>query len=151
LLGEDAVVRIVLAEVLPGLVGPLFGCHLYLEEPSRRQRRSQLHEGSETRASRHRLDGDADDSRIASGVLGFTSSVGLGDSRSVQYFDRPMTTGNRAAPRGMVRSVMHLGLGQVATTVLTILLSAALARTLGPSDFGLLYLVTAIATFAYVV
>ncbi len=46
---------------------------------------------------------------------------------------------------------MHLGIGQVATTILTILLSATLARTLSPSDFGLLYLLTSIATFAYVV
>jgi O-antigen/teichoic acid export membrane protein len=51
----------------------------------------------------------------------------------------------------MIRNVVHLGLGQVATTALTILLSAAMARVLGPSEFGLLYLVTAIATFAYVV
>jgi O-antigen/teichoic acid export membrane protein len=63
-----------------------------------------------------------------------------------------MTNGGRAKPRsGMVRNVIHLGLGQVATTVLTILLSAAMARTLGPADFGLLYLITAITAFAYVV
>lgn len=62
-------------------------------------------------------------------------------------------TSHDSAPqrRGMVRNVIHLGLGQVATTILTILLSAAMARTLGPSDFGLLYLLTSIATFAYVV
>ncbi len=51
----------------------------------------------------------------------------------------------------MARNVLHLGLGQVGTTVLTVLLNATLARTLGPADFGLLYLVTTIATFAYVV
>jgi O-antigen/teichoic acid export membrane protein len=51
----------------------------------------------------------------------------------------------------MVRNVIHLGLGQVATTVLTILLSATLARKLDPSDFGLLYLLMSIATFFYVV
>ncbi len=50
----------------------------------------------------------------------------------------------------MVRNVIHLGLGQVATTVLTILLNATLARTLSASDFGLLYLASSIATFAYV-
>jgi len=59
--------------------------------------------------------------------------------------------GTSAPRRGMVRNVLHLGLGQVATTVLTILSSAAIARTLGASDFGLLYLLTSIATFAYVV
>jgi O-antigen/teichoic acid export membrane protein len=50
----------------------------------------------------------------------------------------------------MLRNVVHLGLGQIATTVLTILLSAAIARTLGAADFGLLYLLTSVATFAYV-
>ena len=63
-----------------------------------------------------------------------------------------MTTA-KSVPRrgGLVRNVIHLGLGQVATTVLTILLSATLARTLGASEFGLLYLLTSVATFAYVV
>jgi len=62
-------------------------------------------------------------------------------------------TSRNSAPhrRGIVRNVIHLGLGQAATTILTILLSATLARTLGPSDFGLLYLLTSVATFAYVV
>lgn len=45
---------------------------------------------------------------------------------------------------------MHLGMGQVLTTALTMLLSAAIARTLGASDFGLLYLLTTITAFAYV-
>ena len=63
-----------------------------------------------------------------------------------------MSTTETAAPPGggMARNAFHLGLGQVATTVLTVLLSAAVARTLGASDFGLLYLLTSIATFAYV-
>jgi O-antigen/teichoic acid export membrane protein len=62
-------------------------------------------------------------------------------------------TSRRNAPRhsGMLRNIMHLGLGQVATTILTILLNAAMARTLSSSDFGLLYLLTSIATFAYVI
>src|ERR1700736_2651724 len=62
-------------------------------------------------------------------------------------------TSRESAPRrgGMARNVVHLGLGQVATTILAILLSATMARMLGPSDFGLLYLVISIATFAYVV
>jgi O-antigen/teichoic acid export membrane protein len=50
----------------------------------------------------------------------------------------------------MVRNVVHLGLGQVATIILTVLLSAAIARTLGAADFGLLFLLTSVATFAYV-
>ena len=62
-------------------------------------------------------------------------------------------TSSKSVPRrgGMARNVIHLGLGQVATTILTILLTATMARMLGPSDFGLLYLLTSIATFAYVV
>src|SRR5687767_10582437 len=51
---------------------------------------------------------------------------------------------------GLARNVFNLLVGQISTTVLTILLSAAVARTLGPADFGILYLVTAIATFMYV-
>jgi O-antigen/teichoic acid export membrane protein len=63
-----------------------------------------------------------------------------------------MTTGESAPRRGgMMRNLVHLGIGQVATTVLTILLNAAVARALSPSDFGLMYLLTSIATFAYVV
>src|SRR5215217_3000057 len=62
---------------------------------------------------------------------------------------------NAAAPssagtRGLARNVFNLLLGQISTTALTILLSAAIARTLGPSEFGILYLVTAVATFTYV-
>jgi O-antigen/teichoic acid export membrane protein len=55
-----------------------------------------------------------------------------------------------AARPGLARNAFHLGVGQIATTVLTMLLSAALARTLGAAEFGLLYLLNSIATFAYV-
>jgi O-antigen/teichoic acid export membrane protein len=51
---------------------------------------------------------------------------------------------------GLAKNLLHLGFGQVATTVLTMLFSAAIARTLGASEFGLLYLLTSIAGFAYV-
>ena len=63
-----------------------------------------------------------------------------------------MNTAEPSQPRrgGMLQNIFHLGMGQVATTVLTILLSAAIARTLGPADFGLLYLLTSIAMFTYV-
>jgi PST family polysaccharide transporter len=62
-------------------------------------------------------------------------------------------TSRESAPRrgGVARNLIHLGVGQATTTTLTILLTATLARTLGPSDFGLLYLLTSIATFAYVI
>ncbi len=51
---------------------------------------------------------------------------------------------------GLAKNLLHLGFGQVATTALTMFFSAAIARTLGASEFGLLYLVTSIANFAYV-
>jgi O-antigen/teichoic acid export membrane protein len=59
----------------------------------------------------------------------------------------------RRKPRrsSLTRNLVHLGLGQVGTTILTILLSATLARLLGASDFGLLYLLTSIATFTFVI
>ena len=60
-------------------------------------------------------------------------------------------TSESAAPRpGLARNALHLGLGQVVTTVLTMLFSATIARTLGAAEFGLLYLLTSIANFAYV-
>ena len=55
-----------------------------------------------------------------------------------------------APTRGLARNVFNLLIGQIGTTALTVLLSAAVARTLGPSDFGILYLITAVATFTYV-
>jgi O-antigen/teichoic acid export membrane protein len=62
-------------------------------------------------------------------------------------------TSHQAPPRrgSTVRSLINLGLGQAATTVLSILLTIILARALGASEFGLLYLLTSIAGFAYVV
>src|SRR5262249_51662778 len=58
---------------------------------------------------------------------------------------------DRPAPNPMVaRNAFDLLLGQVATTALAIGLNAVLARFLGAADFGLLYLVTSMATFAYV-
>src|SRR5690349_7330295 len=52
--------------------------------------------------------------------------------------------------RGLARNVLNLLMGQVATTALTIFLAAAVGRTLGPSDFGILYLISAVATFTFV-
>lgn len=50
----------------------------------------------------------------------------------------------------VARNAFFLLLGQVATTALSIALNAALARSLGAAEYGLLFLVTSIATFAYV-
>ncbi len=49
------------------------------------------------------------------------------------------------------RNVFHLVLGQVATTAIAIGYSAALGRLLGTQDFGTWFLVTTMATFAFVV
>lgn len=47
----------------------------------------------------------------------------------------------------MIRNALHLGLGQIATTVLGIMLVAALGRSLGAADFGVYYIVITIGTF----
>jgi len=44
-----------------------------------------------------------------------------------------------------------LVLGQVTTTALAVVFSAALGRSLGARDFGLYFLITSFATFAYVI
>jgi O-antigen/teichoic acid export membrane protein len=51
----------------------------------------------------------------------------------------------------VARNALLLVAGQAATTVLAIVLSAALGRALGPSDFGVFFLVTTMSAFAYVI
>ena len=53
--------------------------------------------------------------------------------------------------RLLVRNVSHLGIGQIASTALGILLSAVIGRALEPAQLGILYTVFAISSFAYVV
>lgn len=53
--------------------------------------------------------------------------------------------------RIVARNVSHLGIGQVASTTLGILLSAVIGRALEPAQLGLLYTVYAISSFTYVV
>jgi O-antigen/teichoic acid export membrane protein len=53
--------------------------------------------------------------------------------------------------RLLVRNVSHLGIGQIASTALGILLSAVVGRALEPAQLGILYTVVAISSFAYVV
>jgi O-antigen/teichoic acid export membrane protein len=50
----------------------------------------------------------------------------------------------------IARNAFHLVLGQVATTALAIVFSAALGRSLGARDFGLYFLISSFSTFAYV-
>ena len=53
-------------------------------------------------------------------------------------------------PRTLARNAAYLVAGQVATTALAIVFSAALGRSLGPRDFGTWFLITTMTTFAYV-
>ena len=53
--------------------------------------------------------------------------------------------------RLLVRNVSHLGIGQIASTALGILLSAVIGRALEPAQLGILYTVFAISSFAYVI
>jgi O-antigen/teichoic acid export membrane protein len=50
----------------------------------------------------------------------------------------------------VARNALSLMAGQVATTALAVVLSAALGRSLGARDFGIYYLITTMSTFAYV-
>ena len=50
----------------------------------------------------------------------------------------------------VARNAFHLVLGQATTTALAIFFSAALARSLGASDFGVYFLIASFSTFAYV-
>jgi len=51
--------------------------------------------------------------------------------------------------RTIAKNAIYLTMGQAAMTVLAIILSAALARTLGPSEFGLYFLISSMTTFSY--
>jgi O-antigen/teichoic acid export membrane protein len=53
--------------------------------------------------------------------------------------------------RLLVRNVSHLGIGQVATTALGILLAVVIGRALEPAQLGILYIVSAISSFVYVI
>jgi len=58
--------------------------------------------------------------------------------------------GTESGHRTVARNAFYLVLGQVVTTALAILFSAALGRTLGAREFGVYFLVSSFATFAYV-
>jgi len=58
--------------------------------------------------------------------------------------------GTESGQRTVARNAFYLVLGQVVTTALAILFSAALGRSLGVRDFGVYYLVSSFAAFAYV-
>ncbi len=51
----------------------------------------------------------------------------------------------------LVRNVFHLGIGQVASTALGIVLTAVIGRALEPAQFGILFIAIAITSFVYVI
>ena len=53
--------------------------------------------------------------------------------------------------RLLVRNVSHLGIGQVVTTAIGILLAAVIGRALEPAELGDFYIVLAVSSFAYVI
>src|SRR5438046_2990331 len=56
----------------------------------------------------------------------------------------------RASAPSITRSAFYLVLAQGATTALAVVLTGAIGRALGPADFGSWYVVSVMATFAYV-
>jgi O-antigen/teichoic acid export membrane protein len=56
-----------------------------------------------------------------------------------------------APSAGLARNAFYLVMGQVTTTTLAILFNGAVGRLLGPTDFGLYFLISSFAAFAYVV
>jgi O-antigen/teichoic acid export membrane protein len=63
----------------------------------------------------------------------------------------PAPAAHHASRATVARNALCLVAGQAATTALAIVLSAALGRSLGATDFGVYYLITTMSTFAYVV
>jgi O-antigen/teichoic acid export membrane protein len=51
----------------------------------------------------------------------------------------------------LVRNVSHLAIGQVASTALGVLLTVIIGRAFEPAQLGILYIVIAITSFAYVI
>jgi O-antigen/teichoic acid export membrane protein len=66
-------------------------------------------------------------------------------------YDEPRAAQPPQERSSVARNAVYLVFGQVVTTTLAILLSAALGRSLGAGDFGLYFLISTFATFAYVV
>jgi O-antigen/teichoic acid export membrane protein len=53
--------------------------------------------------------------------------------------------------RLLIRNASHLGIGQVVSTALGILLAAVIGRAFEPAQLGILYIVIAISSFVYVI
>lgn len=67
-----------------------------------------------------------------------------------EHFLAKRTESTESGQVTVARNAFYLTLGQVITTVLSILFGAALGRTLGAGEFGLYFLMTSFAAFAYV-
>ena len=70
---------------------------------------------------------------------------------SAKVRDMPRPWRAEAVRATVARNALHLVTGQAATTVLAIVLSAALGRSLGATGFGVYYLIATMSAFAYVV
>ena len=64
--------------------------------------------------------------------------------------EAPAGPRDHATGATVARNALYLVIGQAATTVLAIVFSAALARSLGAKDFGTYYLIATMSVFAYV-
>jgi O-antigen/teichoic acid export membrane protein len=62
----------------------------------------------------------------------------------------PVASRDAESSATVAENAIALVVGQAATTALAIVLSAALARSLGATDFGVYYLITTMSTFVYV-
>jgi len=71
--------------------------------------------------------------------------------RRAEVLPHPEPSVRSNTTRLLARNVSHLGIGQIASTALGILLSALLGRALDPAQFGTLYTAFAILSFVYVV
>jgi len=66
-------------------------------------------------------------------------------------FPQNLSRSEDTSAKIVARNASFLMLGQVMSTVLAILFSSALGRTLGAADFGLYFMLVSFSTFAYVV
>jgi O-antigen/teichoic acid export membrane protein len=64
--------------------------------------------------------------------------------------EEPFDGAPPGADMQVARSAFHLVLGQAATTALAVILTGAIGRSLGPADFGNWFILSAVASFAFV-
>jgi O-antigen/teichoic acid export membrane protein len=104
--------------------------------------------GSEATASEERAGSDERTEPRALGGGAPPPSLGGTTGDSIR---QPAAISRHAESHGTVaRNAFYLVVGQVVTTALAIVLSAAMGRSLGATDFGLYYLISTMSTFAYV-